>query len=218
MPKTLVLVGMGPGNGAALARKFGKEGYKIYMIARNEDKLKKFKSELEAEKIRADYKIADAANEEHLRIAFKHILLEHESPEILIYNASVLSPRIPSRLIPDHVVRDFRTNVVGAIISVQEVLPSMLKKGKGTILITGGGLSINPYFEYASLGIGKSGLRNFTHSLAQELKDTGIHVATVIINGMVKKGSKFDPDKIAEEFWRLHTQKPNDREIEVIYE
>ncbi|MEQ8359882.1 MAG: SDR family NAD(P)-dependent oxidoreductase [Cytophagales bacterium] len=218
MPKTLILVGMGPGNGAALARKFGKEGYKIYMIGRTEEKLAKFKKELEAEKIKADYKVANAGDEEHFRLAFKHIFLEDESPDVLIYNASVLKPRIPSRLIPDHVVRDFRTNVVGAIIAAQEVLPSMKKKKKGTILFTGGGLSINPHFEYSSLAIGKAALRNFTFSLEQEYKDYGIHVATITINGMVKKGTKFDPEKIAEEFWKLHNQKEKDWETEIIFE
>lgn len=218
MPKTAIIIGVGPGNGAALARKFGKEGYKIYMLGRTEEKLAKFQKELEAEKIKADYKVANAGDEEHFRLAFKKILLEDESPEVLIYNASVLSPRIPSKLIPDHVVRDFRTNVVGAIIASQEVLPSMKKKKRGTILLTGGGLSINPHYEYSSLAIGKAALRNFTFSLAQEFKDYGIHVATVTINGMVKKGSKFDPDKIAEEFWSLHSQKQKDWETEVLFE
>ncbi len=218
MSKTAIIVGMGPGNGVALARKFGKEGYKIYMIGRTEEKLAKYQKDLEAEKIKSDYKVANAADEEHFRLAFKRIFLEHENPDVLIYNASVLSPRVPSRLIPDHVVRDFRTNVIGAIIAAQEVLPSMQKRKKGTILFTGGGLSINPHYEYASLAIGKSALRNFTFSLAQEYKDFGIHVGTVTINGMVKKGSKFDPDKIAEEFWRLHNQKKKDWETEVIFE
>lgn len=218
MPKTAILVGMGPGNGMALARKFGKEGYKIYMISRNEEKLKKYKETLESEKIKADYKIASAADEEHFRLAFKRIFLEHESPEILIYNASVLSPRIPSRLVPDHVVRDLQTNVIGAIVAAQEVLPSMKKKKKGTILITGGGLSINPHYEYSSLAIGKAAIRNFTYSLAQEYKEYGIHVGTVTINGMVKKGSKFDPDKIADEFWKMHKQSKKDWQTEIVFE
>jgi short-subunit dehydrogenase len=218
MAKSLVLVGMGPGNGMAQARKFGNEGYKIFMIARNEDKLKSYQEELEKDKIKVEYKVADASDEEHLRIAFKEINLAGNNPDVLIYNASVLTQRPPSRLVPDHVVHDFRINVVGAIIAVQEVLPHMLKKKKGSILITGGGLSINPYYEFSSLGIGKAGIRNYAHSLAQELEGSGIHVATITINGMVKKGTKFDPDKIAEEFWRVHNQKKSDWETEILYE
>lgn len=209
---------MGPGNGESIAKRFGREGYKIYMISRNEEKLQKFKDDLEAQKIKADYQVADASNEEHLRVAFKKILLEHPNPAILVYNASVLHPKVPSRLVPDHVIRDFKANVVGAIISAQEVIPSMLKKKSGTILITGGGLAINPYYEFSSLGIGKSALRNFTHSLAQELKGTGVHVATLIINGMIKKGTKFDPDKIADRFWEIQNRKEKDWKVEEIFE
>lgn len=218
MPKNLILVGMGPGNGESIAKRFGKEGFKIFMIGRNEEKLKKHQEDLEKNKIKAEYKISDAGNEEHLRIAFKEILHHNASPEVLVYNASVLDPRPPSKLVPDHVVKDLKSNVVGAITSVQEVIPGMSKKGKGTILITGGGLALHPHYEYASLGIGKAAIRNFAYSLAQECKDLGIHVGTVTINGMVKKGTKFDPDKIAEEFWKLHNQKKKDWQTEVIYE
>jgi short-subunit dehydrogenase len=94
----------------------------------------------------------------------------------------------------------------------------MKKKKKGTILFTGGGLSIEPYVDFASLAIGKAGIRNLTYSLAQECEPLGIHVATVTICGMVEKGTKFDPDKISEKFLELHLQKSGKFETEFMFQ
>ena len=69
---------------------------------------------------------------------------------------------------------------------------------------------------YTTLGIGKAGLRNLCFSLYQELKSKGIHAATVTIKGFVKPGTKWDPDAIAEEFWKLYLQKPGEFEREII--
>jgi hypothetical protein len=69
----------------------------------------------------------------------------------------------------------------------------------------------------ASLGVGKAGIRNLAFSLFAELKDSGIHAATVTICGLVKPGTAFDPDKIAESYWALHAQPPGafEREIQI---
>ena len=58
----------------------------------------------------------------------------------------------------------------------------------------------------ASLGVGKAAIRNLAFSLHADLKDSGIHAATVTICGTVAPGTAFDPDRIAEAYWQLHTQ------------
>ena len=134
---------------------------------------------------------------------------------MLLYNAAALRKTPPSGLDPETMVEDFRVNVAGALVAVQKVLPSMQEQKKGTILLTGGGLSLNPYYEYASLSVGKAGIRNLTFSLAQELQPHGIKVGTVTIAGFVKKDTHFDPDKIAEEFWKIHASKQG---VEIVYQ
>ena len=94
----------------------------------------------------------------------------------------------------------------------------MQKAKAGKIFLTGGGLALNPYYEYVSLGIGKAAMRSLSISLSQELKEYGIHVATITIDGMIEPGGRFDPDRIAKEYWRLYNQKPGKQEIEVIYD
>lgn len=68
----------------------------------------------------------------------------------------------------------------------------------------------------ASLGVGKAGIRNLAFSLFAELKDAGIHAATVTIGGLVKPGTAFDPDQIAEAYWTLHVQPKGSFERELV--
>ena len=86
----------------------------------------------------------------------------------------------------------------------------------GSNLLTGGGgFAFEPMPALASLGAGKAALRNLAFSLHAELKDSGIHAATVTICGIVRAGTPFDPDRIAESYWALHAQAAGSFEREV---
>ena len=94
----------------------------------------------------------------------------------------------------------------------------MLAKKEGTILITGGHLGIEPHKDYASLSIGKGALINLVKTLAAELIPKNIHVASVIICGLIKpEDKKYNPSAIAENYWKLYTQKKEDFEVELLY-
>jgi NAD(P)-dependent dehydrogenase (short-subunit alcohol dehydrogenase family) len=93
----------------------------------------------------------------------------------------------------------------------------MRAKQSGTVLFTGGGLALEPFVEFASLSIGKAGLRSLALSFAKELAPDGIHVGTVTIAGMIKAGTHFDPDAIAEHFWELHAQPRGAWETERVF-
>lgn len=95
----------------------------------------------------------------------------------------------------------------------------MRQRGQGSILMTGGGLALDPtpMPEYAGLAAGKAALRNLAYSLAAELGPVGIHVATVTVAGIVRRGTHHNPDDIAEAFWALHRQPAGAWETEVIY-
>ena len=94
----------------------------------------------------------------------------------------------------------------GRPVPFREHVRAMRERGEGTILFTGGGLALQPYPDFASLAIGKAGIRSLTFSLAQEVADDGIHVGTVTICGFIRAGTKFDPDTIAESYWELHSE------------
>jgi NAD(P)-dependent dehydrogenase (short-subunit alcohol dehydrogenase family) len=95
------------------------------------------------------------------------------------------------------------------------VAPAMAAAGGGSILITGGMPEPDPAL--TSLSLGKAGVRALTTLLAGEYGSAGIHVATVTVGGAVAPGGRFDPDRIAEEYWRLHTQRPEAWEHKVAF-
>jgi short-subunit dehydrogenase len=213
----ITVVGAGPGVGLAVARRFGREGYRVALVARRPEALDEYVAELERASIEAAGFAADAADESSIRQAFASIRERWGATEVLVYNAAVLKQGRPSEIPAADLVYDFRVNVVGAVIAMQEVVADMRKSRRGTILLTGGGLALSPMAPLASLSIGKAGIRSLAQSMGAELEVDGIHVATVTICGMVKPGSHFDPDRIADAYWTLHTQEPGKREREMMY-
>ncbi|HXC17121.1 MAG TPA: SDR family NAD(P)-dependent oxidoreductase, partial [Holophagaceae bacterium] len=179
-----VIVGMGPGMGMALARRFGREGHRLGLLARRADTLQALVDQLKAEGLDAHGHAVDAGDPAALKKT-----LGHADPEVLIYNASIFREATPSQLDPEELVTEFRAMAAGFLASVQAVLPGMKKRDKGTILLTGGGSALTPFASGASLSVGKAAQRSLLLSLAQELGGTGIHAATVTICGMIQEGT-----------------------------
>lgn len=200
------VVGVGPGIGVAVARRFAREGMAVGMVARNPAKLEACRDAVAAAGVPVLACASDVGEPWELGKTMQEIREQLGAPEVLVYNASVLREAPPSRLSPEAFLREFRTNCLGALVSAEEVIPAMRRRGRGTILITGGGLALKPHFPLASLSIGKGAVRTLALMLADELEPDGIHVATVTVDGFVKPGTRFDPDLIAEEFWKLHTE------------
>ena len=214
MKPLCTIVGMGPGVAYGVAKKFGENGYGIAMIARDLKKLTSLELQLKDEGVEAHSFVANAGDENSLIHIFAQIHKELGPTDVLLYNAAVLKQSNILNTASTDVIEDFKVNVLGAIVSVQQVAPVMKEKRKGSILLTGGGLANVPHPAYFSLAIGKAGIRNLTFSLAGELEPLGINVGTVTISGLVKPGSRFSPDIIAAKFWEIHTQKgPRQREI-----
>ncbi|MFH7243243.1 MAG: SDR family NAD(P)-dependent oxidoreductase [Spirulina sp.] len=216
MANLCAIVGMGEGNGMAIARRFAKEGFEIAMLARNEQKLQGYQATLQAEGIASHYFLADAGDEAALTAAFTRIQNQLGTPAVLIYNAAV--PRMENILQTTYetLVNDFRANVAGAMVSVQSVLPGMQQQQSGTILLTGGGFSLYPQPDFVSLSIGKAGIRVLANTLHEALKDSPIKVGTVTICGTVNgEDPKYSSDLIAEEYWKLHITEG--AEYEIVY-
>jgi short-subunit dehydrogenase len=216
MTELCVIVGMGEGNGMAIARRFAREGFAIAMVARNEAKLKGYQSTLALDGITAHYFLADAGDEAALKEAFEAIQTQLGTPSVLVYNAAV--PRMESVLQTsyDTLVSDFSANVAGAIACVQAVLPAMEAQQRGTLLFTGGGFALYPDPNFVSLSLGKAGIRVLANTLYAALKDSPIKVGTVTICGTVNGDDpKYSSGRIADEYWKLHIAENG--EYETIY-
>ena len=216
--KTALVIGVGPGLGSALVRKFFAAGYKIIMVARSMEKLKDFAATVSGSEDGIAYYQADVGDRDSIGTAINKILHEQGVPDIIIYNVSVLRPASPSKIDYDTFLEDFKINVGGALTTYQKVRPALQEKGEGIFIFTGGGLSLSPFHEFASLGVGKAGLRNLVACMAQENKDSGIMVYTITINGMIEKGTFFDPEKIAEKFYEVCENGLPECEAEFIYQ
>lgn len=207
------IVGMGPGIGYSLAKKFGSQGFEIGMIARNENHLQQLELSLWEQGISSSYAVADAGNCTQLQAALHKV---GSNLDVLIYNAAVVEKSTIDTLSAEKLVEDFRVNVTGALVAVQHVLPHMLHAG-GTILFTGGSFAHMPNPNYTSLSVGKAGLHNLAACLSKEYEPQGIHIAIVSVWGKVAAGTRYDPDLIAQEFWKLYAQPKRkwEREVQV---
>lgn len=212
-----MVVGYGEGMGAAIARRFARGGFTMGLVARRAEAVAEGVRSIEAEGGSAQGFPADAADPTSLRSALAAAAEALGPPSVLAYNVGVVAGGKPSELDPERLVESLRPNVVGALVATQAVLPAMRAAGRGTVLLTGGGLALSPAPDFAALAIGKAGIRNLSLSLSKELEPEGIHVATVTIKGFVEAGTRFDPDEIAERYWQLHEEPAGSwtRELEI---
>ena len=212
-----LVVGAGPGIGRAVSLAFAHEGYDLALAARRQDKLEACCQEIRRTGRQARAYAADAADETSLRALFERCRAELGDPEVLVFNAACAHKGRPTELGLNVWIDDFRCNVVGALVCAQLAAPAMRARGRGSILITGGGFAHEPSAAHASLSADKAALRSLSHTLAQELGRDGIHVATVTVYGMLQVGTHFDPQRIAETYVQLHRQPRGHFDIEVTY-
>jgi NAD(P)-dependent dehydrogenase (short-subunit alcohol dehydrogenase family) len=201
-PQHLLLIGAGPGVGAGVVRRFGREGFRSTLISRGDTEVA---SELRSDGLEIEAIAADIEDLNGYRKTLEQIFSAGGAPGVVVYNAALPDPG----QILDTTVERLRTahdvDVIGAVIAAQVAVPVLRKAGGGTLLVTSGGFADNPVPALASLSMGKAALRSAQTLIAAGVREDGIHAATVTIAGAVKPGTAFDPDNIAELFWTAHT-------------
>ncbi|RVX39263.1 short-subunit dehydrogenase [Nonomuraea polychroma] len=205
-----VMIGAGPGIGRSVARRFGREGLPVALVSRTGDTLG-----LDGRHGVRAYR-ADCADETALRAALDASAADLGTPDVVVYNAAIIRPDSPGEATVRAHLDAWAVNVVGALIAAAHVAPAMARRGGGTFIITGG--MPEPKRQYTSLSLGKSGVRTLVALLDQEYGPAGVHVATVTVAGPVAPGTAFDPDDIAEHYWRLHTQTRDCWEQEILHD
>ncbi len=204
-PKHLLLIGAGPGVGAAIARRFGREGFRATLVSRG-DGLDEVAAGLRGEGFGVSQLALDVADLEGAYTRALQALYEApDAPAVLVYNASVLAPDSILTSTAEHLRGTYDVDVLGGVVAAQIAAPVLRAAGSGTILFTGGGFADHPVPALATLSIGKAALRAAATLLAADLSADGVHAASVTIAGQVKPGTAFDPNNIAELFWTAHT-------------
>jgi NAD(P)-dependent dehydrogenase (short-subunit alcohol dehydrogenase family) len=200
----VIVVGAGPGIGASVARRFGREGMAVSLVARSRHTVDAVAARLEPDVAKVLAVPADVSDEGALRVALDTAVTRFGVPDAVVYNAAVIQPDAPGELSAQAQLAAWSVNVVGALTVATHLLPGMAERGSGTFLLTGGMPEPKP--QYVSLSLGKAGIRTLTALLAAQYGPAGVHVATVTVAGAVAPGTPWDPDDIAEHYWRLHRQ------------
>lgn len=199
-----VIVGAGPGIGAAVARRFASAGLPMGLIARSAASIDATRAALTGTAAQVVSATADVAHEGQLAAALDAVTGRLGVPDVLVYNAGLIQRDRPGELGYQRHLSAYAVNVLGALAAAARLAPAMAAAGGGSILITGGMPVPDPAF--TSLSLGKAGVRALTSLLASEYGPMGVHVATVTVAGAVAAGGAFDPARIAEHYWRLHSQ------------
>jgi NAD(P)-dependent dehydrogenase (short-subunit alcohol dehydrogenase family) len=207
---TLAIVGAGPGLGLSVARRFGREGFRVGLIARRLPVLETMVRGLAEEGIEAAAFSADAGDERQLSHA-----LDSVERQLGAIDALEFSP-MPFTTIPnftaatttvDDLMYHVRVQTVGAMVSARHVLPGMQQRGRGTLIFTAGISAWVPLPMITPVGMAQSALRSYARCLHQELAPQGIYAGTVAIGIGIKPGTPGDPDIIAELYWQLHVKR-----------
>lgn len=208
MAKTIVIAGAGPGLGNGIAKKFGAEGYRVALIARNHERLEQAASALRDQGIDAAAFPGDLTDEIGLKDVFSAIRAKYHRVDVLFCNA--VSPHShPSKLTAlatttEEVRRHFEARVIATVGTVGMVIPEMIERGDGAILLTTG-LSAHvtvPFITPISMAL--CACRKYALGLHEELKDKGVYVATVALGLIVDSDNKgSDSMSLADRYFQL---------------
>src|SRR5262249_29552492 len=176
-----IIVGIGPGNGAALARRFAAEGYAVALLTRDQA----YAGRLAAELYGARAYPCDASDPSSIETAFAAARRDLGDAAVLVYNAGSGVFGNVEELSVDAFESAWRINALGAFVASRQVIPAMKARGGGAIVFIGATASRKGGARSAGFASAKAAQRTLAESMARHLWPSGIHVAVVIIDGVV---------------------------------
>ena len=209
-----VITGVGPATGSALVKRFAAGGYRVAMLARDAERLADIaKAVPDAHAFPCD--VSDAANVDEAITAVEQKL---GAPEVLVHNAVGGAFGSFLEIDPQVLNRNFQVNAMGLLYLARRMVPAMLKKGKGAIVVTGNTSALRGRANFAGFAPTKAAQRILAEAMARELGPKGVHVAYIVIDAVIdvpwtRERYKDKPDEffikpaaIAEEAWHLTRQ------------
>lgn len=214
MKKTIFVLGAGNGCGNRVAEKFGKNDFRVVLMARNAEHLAAYETEFKEKGIEVYTKVADASKPYSVTKAFDELKAQFGTPDVLFYNVGITGLDSEMKVSKDFdlLMERYRVDVAGAYHAITQVLGEDFSQKNGAILVTGGGLSLYPMYDYLPLSMDKAALRAMCLALHEELKKQNVYLGTVTVTDVIAPGEKCDPALLAEDFWKLYTER-NDCEV-----
>lgn len=218
--ETALIVGAGPGLGAALARRFACAGMMVAIAARNSSRLQALARDIGTGVHGFE---CDATDEAAVVQLFDRVTNECGTPFLTVFNAGAFVHKGLLETGADEFEHCWRIACFGGFLVGREAVRRLLAgksepSHRGTILFTGATASLRGGAAFHNLAVGKFGLRALAQSMAREFQPQGIHVAHVVIDGQIasdrpgrraaERGADavLDPDAIAETYYQLHLQ------------
>jgi NAD(P)-dependent dehydrogenase (short-subunit alcohol dehydrogenase family) len=213
--RVALITGVGPGLGAALARRFAREGFRVGLVARKPGFIDSLASELSAAGTPALSLVADVSDPAEATAAANRVRKELGPVGVLIHNASSALGEGLLATTPQEFEQSWRVGALGGFVCARETAPGMLEAGAGAMLFTGATSSVRGG-DWLAFSSAKFAVRGLVQSLARELWPLGVHVAHVVIDGLIAaprtgddspvEQSVLDPEQIADAYWHLASQ------------
>lgn len=221
---TALVIGVGAsrGLGAALCRRFAREGLHVVAAGRTEEKLSVVVRDLEAAGGRGSFAVGDATKSEDVGLFFDAAERAGGVPELVVYNVGNNRLAKIVEMSDAFFEEAWRTSCFGGFLAGREAARRMVPASGGTLLFTGATASLRARPPFTAFASAKAGLRAVAHAMARELGSEGLHVAHIVIDGVIdgeqvnrrmpqikeRLGTEgmLQPDDIADAYWMLHRQ------------
>ncbi len=227
MTPAAVVVGVGPeaGLGAALAHRFAQGGLAVFPVGRTEARVRRVAEQIERLGGRARALVADATDPDQVADLFARLDALGHVPELVACTVDLNRKAPLLETAPEDFEALWRANCFAAFLVAREAIRRMLPQGRGTLILTGASASLRARPPFTAFAAAKFALRALAQGLAREYGPQGIHVAHVVIDGVLDgerarrqfpelvaaKGAEglIRPASVAECFWQLHCQPPD---------
>jgi NADP-dependent 3-hydroxy acid dehydrogenase YdfG len=227
MSKTLAIFGAGPVLGLSLARRFGREGFRVAFVARTKENLDELVAKAEADGIEAAGFTADVYDRGQLAAAVAAITEKFGGIDVVEFSpgggnmGEGIVPVLDAD--PENVQQMFDRFTLSAVALVNATLPAMIERGDGGILFTAGQSSVYPTARMGNNGMALAAVRNYYLNLNAAVADKGVYVGAVNIGALIEgsvphqfvmgmkdlphKPESIHPDTLAENFWELYSKR-----------
>jgi NAD(P)-dependent dehydrogenase (short-subunit alcohol dehydrogenase family) len=175
------VVGIGPGNGEAFARRFAADGFAVALMARRAELTMKLAAELKDARAYA----CDVADEPSVEAAFAGMRSDLGDADVVIFNAGSGVWGNVEEVKAEHLERAWRINTLGLFLAARQTIPAMRQKGQGAIIVIGATASRRGAAGAAAFAQSKMAQRALAESMARHLWPAGIHVALIVVDGVV---------------------------------
>lgn len=213
---TVAIIGAGAGLGLAVARRFGREGFAVALIARSRSNVDELAATLVGEKVDAEGFVADVRDRESLRAALDRAA-DHLGPIEVVQYSPVPAKEFMKPVLDtsaDDLVGPVEFSIYGPVTVVHQVISGMREIGSGTIVFVNGSSAIRPGTAVTGTSVAFAGESAYAQLLHDALAPENIHVGQLIIPRGIGAGEpSHEPDALAQKIWQIHTDRADFRTL-----